>query len=111
MMAVQEFAEKEIMSMPSCWQNDVVTSFLRVSRAHFGLDQRSAGGRARVLRLPRSILQSLLIAGGLSGSLGGVAHAVVSGTPSSETGAELASPECAQSVSQAGHRLLVERMP
>jgi len=62
------------MSNPSYRQSDVVKDFLRVSRRYFDLAP-DCPDLPRLKRAGRVVLQSLLIAGSLGGTLGGVAHA------------------------------------
>lgn len=80
------------MSNPNCQQQVVIGHFLQVSRKHFGLDRRSNGFQARLSRVRRTVLNSLLIAGGLGGQFGGTAYADNSRGEASEARREAASP-------------------
>jgi len=73
-MGAVQFAEEQPMSNPSYRQSDVVKDFLRVSRRYFDLAP-DCPDLPRLKRAGRVVLQSLLIAGSLGGTLGGVAHA------------------------------------
>jgi hypothetical protein len=73
-MGAVQFAEEQPMSNPSYRQSDVVKDFLRVSRRYFDLAP-DRPDLPRLKRAGRVVLQSLLIAGGLGGTLGSVAHA------------------------------------
>ena len=73
-MEAEQFAEELCMSNSGNWQSGVVKDFLRLSRRYFDLG-RDRPDFSRPKRVHRAVLQSLLIAGGLGGTLGSVAHA------------------------------------
>ncbi|QKV57784.1 MAG: hypothetical protein HT580_11595 [Dechloromonas sp.] len=74
-MKSEQLAEAEPMSNPGYQQSDVVKNFLRVSRRYFDLGPDRSDFPGLKKRVGRAVLQSLLIAGSLGGTLGAVAHA------------------------------------
>ena len=92
------------MSNPGHRQSDVVKAFLRVSRKYFelGHDRQDFSGLKR--RFERALLQSLLVAGGLGGMLGGVAHADLLADESLEARAERGATTSSRPTRSAGER-------
>lgn len=92
------------MSNPGYRQSDVVKEFLRVSRRYFDLGPDRPDFPGLKKRVGRAVLQSLLIAGSLGGTLGGVAHADFLPDDSPEARAERGAPNSGQPTTQAGER-------
>lgn len=84
-------------------QNDVAKDFLRVSRRYFDLG-RDRPDFPHLTRVRRAVLQSLLIAGGLGGTLDGIAYADSPPDEKQEVRTEGAVSISAMSATRAHHR-------
>ena len=99
------------MSNLSRRQQTTLASFIQVSRVHFGLCRRRTGLWSRLRRFRRTIIQSLLIVGGIGSQLGGAAYAEISAIEKPETRAERTALNSPTTSTDGGIRSVVERMP